>query len=137
VFKDKPGLCTVVQHRIDTGNSPPVFRRPYKLSEVKRKALDAILDDWLKEEIIEPSNSDYCSPILLREKKPDSSYQSKHHTNLDLSDNDETEHQTEAPISWRACGDYRWLNAVTKRDVYPMPRLDDILDRVERTKFMS
>lgn len=29
--------------------------------------------------------------------------------------------------SWRLCIDYRWLNAVTKRDAYPLPQIGKIL----------
>ena len=37
----------------------------------------------------------------------------------------------------RFCVDYRRLNAVTKKDVYPLPRIDDILDTLSETKYFS
>ena len=33
--------------------------------------------------------------------------------------------------------DYRRINAVTKKDVYPLPRVDDILDTLVKAKFFS
>ena len=33
--------------------------------------------------------------------------------------------------------DYRRLNAITKKDVYPLPRIDDILDTLGKTKYFS
>ena len=51
--------------------------------------------------VIEPSNSDWASPPVLVRKK----------------DN-----------SWRYCIDFRALNAVTVKDAYPLPRIDDCID---------
>ncbi|GFV46755.1 retrovirus-related Pol polyprotein from transposon 297 [Trichonephila clavipes] len=39
--------------------------------------------------------------------------------------------------SWRFCVDYRKLNSVTKKDVYPLPRIDDTLDCLKGAKFFS
>ncbi|CAF4393726.1 unnamed protein product, partial [Rotaria magnacalcarata] len=39
--------------------------------------------------------------------------------------------------SLRFCIDYRTLNAVTIRDAYPIPRIDDTLDALEEAKFIS
>ena len=35
------------------------------------------------------------------------------------------------------CIDYRRLNAVTKQDVFPLPRIDDSLDMLVNTKYFS
>jgi len=35
----------------------------------------------------------------------------------------------------RFCIDYRRLNAITKKDVYPLPRIDDILDQLGKAKY--
>ena len=35
------------------------------------------------------------------------------------------------------CIDYRKLNAVPKRDAYPMPRIDDILDELGQAKYTT
>ena len=39
--------------------------------------------------------------------------------------------------STRFCIDYRHLNGVTKKDVYPLPRIDDILDTLGQAKCFS
>ena len=37
----------------------------------------------------------------------------------------------------RFCIDYRHLNAVTRKDVYPLPRIEDILSALGEAKFFS
>ncbi|CAF4441806.1 unnamed protein product, partial [Rotaria magnacalcarata] len=64
----------------------------------------------LNEGIIEPCNSPYAAPITLQPKKDG---------------------------SLRFCVDFRELNAVTVRDVYPIPRIDDTLDQLQHAKYFS
>ena len=39
--------------------------------------------------------------------------------------------------SWRPCGDYRLLNAVTKKDTYPLPNIKDFVSRLAGKKIFS
>ncbi|KAJ8404027.1 hypothetical protein AAFF_G00343770 [Aldrovandia affinis] len=39
--------------------------------------------------------------------------------------------------SWRFCVDYRRLNAVTRKDSYPLPRIDDALDHISGSRWFS
>ncbi|GBM06550.1 Retrovirus-related Pol polyprotein from transposon 17.6, partial [Araneus ventricosus] len=64
----------------------------------------------LKEDVIQPSDSPWSSPVVLVRKK-----------------NGE----------WRFCVDYRRLNKITKKDVYPLPRIDDALDCLAGAKIFS
>ena len=54
--------------------------------------------------VIQPSSSPWASPVVLVPKKNG---------------------------THRFCIDYRRLNSITKKDVYPLPRIDDILDTLE------
>jgi len=40
-------------------------------------------------------------------------------------------------VSWRFCVDYQKLNAVTKKDSYPLPKIDDTLDRLKESRYFS
>ena len=63
----------------------------------------------LREGIIEPSSSEWAAPIVLVKKDG----------------------------SLQLCVDYRRLNSVSKTDAYPMPRIDDMIDQLGSTSFIS
>ena len=68
------------------------------------------MKDLLESELIRPSTSPWASPVLLVPK----------------SDG-----------SMRMCVDYRRLNKLTKPDPFPMPRIEDLLDRLGRASYIS
>ena len=39
--------------------------------------------------------------------------------------------------SLRFCVDYHKLNAITSKDVFPLPRIDDILDTLGGTQYFT
>jgi reverse transcriptase-like protein/integrase-like protein/aspartyl protease len=87
-----------------------VNRNPYRMSASERKAVRDIIEDLLKNHIIRDSESEFASPILLV-RKNDGSY--------------------------RMCVDYRELNSHTIKDRYPLPLIDDQLDRLGKGKFFT
>ena len=104
------GCTNLVQHSIDTGDNKPVKQHPYRTPMVHREIISQMIDEMHEQGIIQPSMSPWASPVILVPKKDD---------------------------SIRFCVDYRRLNAVTKRDVYPLPRIDDILDTLGKAKYFS
>ena len=60
--------------------------------------------------IIEPTTSEWSSPIVLIRKQDNTS---------------------------QLCVDYCKLNQMTKTDAYPMPRVDDLIDQVGRAYIYS
>lgn len=105
------GFTTVAEHEIILEpDTRPIKQRYYPVSPVKQKIIDEELKKMLELSIIEPSKSAWSSPILLVPKK----------------DN-----------SYRFCVDYRALNAVTKKDAYPLPYVSAILDRLSGAKYLS
>ncbi|MGI9458857.1 MAG: reverse transcriptase family protein, partial [Pirellulales bacterium] len=102
--------CPYVKHPINTGQAPPIKQRAYRIPICERAKLKTHIDGMLQNKIIRPSTSPWASPVVLVKKK----------NGLD-----------------RFCVDYRKVNRVTKRDVYPLPRIDDILDSVGKSKYFS
>lgn len=89
------------QMKIRTNCQYPVCKPQWKMSPDTKVALKEILTNLLKIGMIVPSSSPWGSSSILV-KKPDNSN--------------------------RLVNDYRDLNAVTIRDTFPIPRIDDITD---------
>ena len=106
----RTSTTTLAQHHIDTGTHPPVYVPPYRTSPAQRQVIVEQAQDMLENGVIRPSNSPYSSPVLLVKK----------------SDGKD-----------RFCVDFRKLNLNTKKDVYPLPRVDDMLDALGKADYFS
>ena len=110
VFDTKPGMTRLTEHRIQTGSAKPVRQTPYRLPHAYRETVQKGLAEMEKDGIIEPSTSEWASPIVLVPKKDG---------------------------SLRMCVDYRRLNSVSEADAYPIPRIDDLIDRLGDARYIS
>lgn len=95
---------------IDTGKHKPIKIPPRRLPYAQREIVEKEIQKMLDNNIIEPSESPWSAPLLLVEKK------------------DKT---------WRFCVDYRQLNKITKKDAYPLPRIDESLDALAGASWFS
>jgi len=100
-----------VDHHIELvpGSLPP-SRPMYRMSPTELDELKRQLDDLLSKGLIRPSKSSYGAPVLLTKKKDG---------------------------GWRFCVDYRALNAITVKNKYPLPRIDELFDRLQGAKYFS
>jgi len=97
-------------HRIDTGDAKPVRQTLRRQPYDLVPKIDAYVEDMCKAGIIEPSSSPWSSNLVVVKKK-DGSY--------------------------RYCVDYRKLNSLTRRDAYPLPRIDACLDTLSGSDWFS
>ncbi|HEY1645698.1 MAG TPA: reverse transcriptase family protein, partial [Candidatus Saccharimonadales bacterium] len=104
------GITDLVQHKIDTGDSLPIHMPPYRLGPHVDGKIQEMVQDMKADSVIEESSSPWSSPVLLVKKKDG---------------------------SMRFCIDFRRVNAVTKKDVYPMLRIDATLDALGKARFLS
>ncbi|KAL5464015.1 hypothetical protein EMCRGX_G032972, partial [Ephydatia muelleri] len=107
---DDMGRTGVVKHSIDTGTSHPIRQQCRRVPPFRREQAKKMIDDMLQKDIIQPSSSPWASPIILVPKKDG---------------------------SLRFCIDYRKLNSVTRKDAYPLPRVDDTLEALSGSKWFS
>lgn len=104
VFSSSPtdlGRTSLHQHRIETGEASPIKLPPRRIPYARREEAENLVREMLEQGIIKPSESPWCSPVVLVRKKTG---------------------------KLRFCVDYRRLNEVTKKDSYPLPRMDLILE---------
>ena len=103
VFSKKDGdlgRTGLTKHKINVGDSTPI-RQPARVPPLARREEAANAIKVMREQgIIEPSHSPWASPVVLVRKKDGGT---------------------------RFCVDYRKLNAITKKDSYPLPRVDTSL----------
>ena len=100
-----------VDFRIETipGSAPP-SRTTHRMSYPELDELKKQLGEYLEHGWIRPSTSPYGAPILFVKKKDG---------------------------SMRMCVDYRALNKITVKNRYPLPRIDELFDRLQGAKYLS
>jgi hypothetical protein len=100
-----------VDHAIEVmlGVAPPT-KAPYRISHEELKELKVQLEELLMKGYIKPSKSPYGAPVLFVHKKDG---------------------------TLRMCVDYRALNKATVKNRYPLPRINDLFDRLSGVKVFS
>ena len=106
---DEPlGRTGVVKHTIDVQGHPPIKQAPRRLPYHRQEIVKEELKKMLEQDLIRPSDSPWASPIVLVTKKDGTT---------------------------RFCVDYRKLNDVTRKDAFPLPRIDESLDTLGGAKY--
>jgi len=88
----------------------PPAKAPYQMSHEELKELKVQLEELIAKGYIKPSKSPYGAPVLFVHKKDG---------------------------TLRMCVDYRALNKATVKNRYPLPRIDDLFDRLSGAKVFS
>jgi len=104
------GNCSVIEHAINVNNSSPIKQVPRRVPLLMRGEVEKILEEMKQQGVIEESCSPWISPAVLVKKKDG---------------------------TIRFCVDFRKLNAVTEKDSYPLPRIDDLLDRLSGNSWFT
>jgi hypothetical protein len=110
MWNGRLGTIRGVFHRIDTGDHAPVHLQPRRAGPAAREVERAEVEKMLEADVIERSEAEWSAPVVLVSK---------------------------ADGSTRFCVDYRALNAITKRDVYPLPRLDECVDSLGAAQYFT
>ncbi|GBL89286.1 Retrovirus-related Pol polyprotein from transposon 297 [Araneus ventricosus] len=121
IFKDKvqQSILSYVPHKTKTTDAElnilvksnePISHQPRRLPFSEKKIVQTQVAEWLEQGIVEPCSSEYSSPVVIVRKK------------------DGTQ---------RVCIDYRRLNKVVVKDRFPLPLIEDILDRLQGSRVFS
>jgi transposase InsO family protein len=104
------GRTNAVKHQIPTGDAAPSRERYRPVPPTLYSEVRTLLRGMLDKGIIRESSSPWAAPIVLVRKKTG---------------------------SWRFCVDYRKLNLVTKKDAFPLPRVEDSLTSLTQAAWYS
>ena len=86
-----------------------IRQNPYRIPQAYRERVRKEIEDMERLGIIRPSTSEWASPLVIVTKKDG---------------------------SLRLCVDFRRLNAVSEFDAYPMPRVEEVLDKLGSANFI-
>ncbi|MGH0149668.1 UNVERIFIED_CONTAM: hypothetical protein FKN15_015787 [Acipenser sinensis] len=104
------GRTGIIKHFIPTGEVAPIRERYRPIPPTLYQEMRGLLEGMLHSGVIRESTSPWAAPIVLVRKKDG---------------------------TLRFCVDYRKLNAVTHKDAYPLPRIEEALTTLSKAKYYS
>ena len=104
-----------VRHGIELDSDKPVYVKPRRYPQTMKDIIKKQIGEMLEQGIIQKSTSPYCSPLWVVPKSTQAGQEPK----------------------YRVVVDFRELNRRTQLERYPLPRLEDMLDRMAGAKIFS
>ena len=104
------GCTKLISHEIPLLDKTPVRQRYRRIPPSEYEAVKSHIRQLLDSQVIRESSSPYASPIVLVKKKDG---------------------------SLRMCVDYRQLNSKTRKDAFPLPRIEETLDSLSGARWFS
>ena len=104
LYNGDQGFCDALKHSIPTTTDKPVYLPHQQIPVQLQQEVRKCLESWLKQGIIRPSKSPYASQVVIVCKKSG---------------------------EIRLCVDFRKLNAISIRDSFPLPRIEEALQAVQ------
>ena len=101
---------TPIQDTIHTGDTLPISSRPYPRTIQQRRELQEEIQKMLQTNQIRPSTLPWSSPVILHKKRM---------------------------VVFGFLVDYRKLNSVTKKDCFPQPSTEELLQRLDGHRFYT
>lgn len=95
-------------------DNDPVYTKNYRTPQTQKEEILKQVDKLLENNLIEPSAASYNSAVILVPKKSQTNEK-----------------------KWRMCIDYRQVNKKLIPDRYPLPRIDEIMDKLGSAMYFS
>ncbi|GFW42662.1 hypothetical protein TNCV_257231 [Trichonephila clavipes] len=110
LFSNIPGCTDLAEHNIELESERAILAKPYRMSPRQIEILKSEVNKMLELKIIEPGESNFTSPLILVEAQGKEA---------------------------RPCIDYRRLNKVTRTQFFPLPNIEELLEKVSAAKYIS
>lgn len=110
MYKPNKTKTPDIKLSITLKDKTPIYQTPRRLPPKETDIVKKQINEWINAEIIEPCSSEYASPVVIAKKKDGSP---------------------------RLCIDYRKLNKVIVKDKYPLPIVEDQIDRLAEARIFS
>ncbi|GFU59342.1 retrovirus-related Pol polyprotein from transposon 17.6 [Trichonephila clavipes] len=109
-FTNIPGCTDLAEHDIELESERAIVAKPYRMSPRQIEILKSEVNKMIELKIIEPGESDFTSPLILVEAQGKEAM---------------------------PCIDYRRLNKVTRTQFFPLPNIQELLEKVSTVKYIS